>query len=102
MPIIIIIILDIILDDCENLRPWKADVSEKSCDAFVDNKPLQPQDQQPVPLEKSSKNVAKYFIKTLIKYPNKNIAKLPNIYVSIPEAPEGVAVDVAFSLLWRL
>ena len=47
--LIILLILLIIMDIGENLRPWKADVSEKSCNAFVDNKRLQPQNQQTIP-----------------------------------------------------
>ena len=46
----------------DNLRPGQADVGEKPCDTFVDNKCLQSQNQQPVPSQIFVGNGAKYFI----------------------------------------
>ena len=46
----------------DNLRPGQADVGEKPCDTFVDNKCLQSQNQQPVPSQIFVEKGAKYFI----------------------------------------
>ena len=77
-------IIRFVIGSSPNLRPWKADVGEESCHTFVDDERLQSQYEQPVP-----------GTEVILKYPFKKI-------ILIPEAPEGVAVDIAFPLLWRL
>ena len=77
-------IIRFVIGSSPNLRPWKADVGEESCHTFVDDERLQSQYEQPVP-----------GTEVILKYPFKK-------FILIPEAPEGVAVDIAFPLLWRL